>query len=160
MPPPDATGLVNPGRSLLLAGSATAVLPIMGTAADHTHGSHQHGAAVHASPALTGDSGAGYRQFVHEMHEGMDKMMRDMHADPPSGDPDVDFLVMMIPHHAGAVEMARLVLRHGKDSIVREIAELILAAQVGEIAGMQGRLALMRHGVNAYPALTGNRGSS
>jgi len=94
------------------------------------------------------------------MHEGMDKMMRDMHADPPSGDPDVDFLVMMIPHHAGAVEMARLVLRHGKDSIVREIAELILAAQVGEIAGMQGRLALMRHGVNAYPALTGNRGSS
>lgn len=160
MPRPDATGLASHGRRFLLGGSATAGLPAGGAVPDPAHGSHHHGAAASAPLPLTENTSAGYRLFVQDMHVGMDKMMRDMHADPPSGNPDVDFLVMMIPHHAGAVEMARLVLRHGKDSIVREIAELILAAQTGEIAGMHGRLGLLRDGVNTYPALTGNRGST
>ena len=38
-----------------------------------------------------------------------------MHAPGYTGNPDVDFLAMMIPHHEGAVEMARLVLIYGKD---------------------------------------------
>jgi hypothetical protein len=49
------------------------------------------------------------------MDVGMKKMMDDMHALGYTGNPDVDFLAMMIPHHEGAVEMARLVLIHGKD---------------------------------------------
>lgn len=84
--------------------------------------------------------------------------MRDMHADPPSGDPDIDFLAMMIPHHWGAVEMARLVLRDGRDPLVREIAEKILAAQLTEMEGMRGRLAALKRGDADYPSPSGNRG--
>lgn len=103
-------------------------------------------------------SESAYRRFTDEMHVGMEKMMRDMHSDPPSGDPDIDFLVMMIPHHWGATEMARLVLRHGRDPLVREIAETILATQIGEIKGMRGRLSALRASSQLYPSLTGNRG--
>jgi uncharacterized protein (DUF305 family) len=44
-----------------------------------------------------------FARFMKEMDAGMKKMMDDMHAPGYSGDPDVDFLAMMIPHHAGAV---------------------------------------------------------
>ena len=50
--------------------------------------------------------------FEIEMGVGMDRMMRDMHGPGYTGQPDYDFLAMMIPHHEGAVEMARLVLIH------------------------------------------------
>ena len=101
---------------------------------------------------------AAYARYTADMQSGMDQMMRDMHADPPSGDPDIDFLTMMIPHHGGAVEMARLVLRAGHDPLVREIAEKILAAQLSEMDGMRGRLATLRLCAPEFPALTGNRG--
>ena len=55
------------------------------------------------------------KKFMKEMGAGMEKMMKDMHAPEYTGNPDVDFLAMMIPHHEGAVEMARLVLIHGTD---------------------------------------------
>jgi uncharacterized protein (DUF305 family) len=64
------------------------------------------------------------------------KMHQDMDIEY-SGDPDTDFLRGMIPHHQGAVEMARIVLEHGKDPEVRKLAEAIIAAQEGEIAFMQ-----------------------
>lgn len=121
---------------------------------------------VHKAPADAAQSGAilpdigpqAYQRYMADMHVGMEKMMRDMHADPPSGDPDIDFLVMMIPHHWGATEMARLVLHYGRDPLVREIAQTILATQIGEIQGMRGRLRVLREGEENYPSLTGNRG--
>ncbi|KPF71413.1 hypothetical protein IP69_06775 [Bosea sp. AAP35] len=100
----------------------------------------------------------GYDRFIKDMHVGMEKMMQDMHADPPSGNPDIDFLVMMVPHHWGAVEMARLVLRDGRDPLVREIAQSILAGQQTEMQGMRGRLEALRRGGDDYPSLSGNRG--
>lgn len=106
--------------------------------------------------------GATFAHFSSEMDVGMDKMMRDMHAPGYTGNPDVDFLAMMIPHHEGAVEMARLVLIHGRDPLTRKLAEEIIAGQVVEIEGMQRRLAILRAKSgpekDEFPALGGTRG--
>ncbi len=96
------------------------------------------------------------------MEDGMRRMMQDMHASGYAGNPDIDFLAMMIPHHEGAVEMARLALVHGRDPATRRLAEDIIASQTVEIEGMKRRLAALRgqrstEGEDA-PALGGTRG--
>jgi uncharacterized protein (DUF305 family) len=102
------------------------------------------------------------RDFEREMDAGMALMMEGMHSPGYSGDPDIDFLAMMIPHHAGAVEMARLVLKYGRDPATRRLAEDIIAGQTIEIEGMTRRLrALRMPGADdsaEFPALGGTRG--
>jgi uncharacterized protein (DUF305 family) len=106
-----------------------------------------------------GPAGQGGTAFDREMALAMDRMMRDMHA-APAGDADRDFLAMMIPHHQGAVDMARLVLDHGRDPLTRQLAEQILASQTTEIQAMQERLRrLAADTTESYPALTGTRGA-
>ena len=68
------------------------------------------------------------------------KMHKDM-AITYSGDADRDFLAGMIPHHQGAIDMARVVLRHGKDPEMKRLAESIIAAQEAEIAQLRAFLA-------------------
>jgi uncharacterized protein (DUF305 family) len=68
--------------------------------------------------------------------KGMDRMMKDMMV-PYTGNADVDFVRGMIPHHQGAIDMAKVVLEHGKDPEIRKLAEAIVKAQEGEIAWMQ-----------------------
>ena len=100
--------------------------------------------------------------FEREMNAAMALMMQGMHSPGYSGNPDIDFLAMMIPHHAGAVEMARLVLTHGKDPATRRLAEDIIAGQTVEIEGMTRRLRALRErpadGRPEFPALGGTRG--
>ena len=103
----------------------------------------------------------GAQLFAHQMDAGMAKMMKEMHAAGYSGNPDVDFLEMMIPHHQGAVEMARLLLIHGRDPLTRRLAEDIIASQTTEISAMKQRLALLRRSDRKrddFPALHGTRG--
>ncbi|WP_240663619.1 DUF305 domain-containing protein [Sphingomonas sp. UV9] len=54
-----------------------------------------------------------------------------------SGDPDRDFATMMIPHHQGAIDMAEIELRYGKDERLRRLAQAIIVEQRQEIAVMQ-----------------------
>ena len=105
-------------------------------------------------------SSAGARSaFDREMDESMARMMKDMHAPGYAGNVDVDFLAMMIPHHAGAVDMARLLLQHGHDPATRQLAEEIIAGQTVEIESMTRRLAELRRGAAAeFPSLGGTRG--
>ena len=100
-------------------------------------------------------------EFAAEMHRHMTAMSEAMHAVPMSGDPDRDFLAMMIPHHQGAIDMARLALIHGRDPLVRQLADDIIAAQQAEIQSMTARLRVLETGrpeADGFPALTGTRG--
>jgi uncharacterized protein (DUF305 family) len=101
-------------------------------------------------------------QFGQMTSAAMNKMHEEMAAPRQTGDPDRDFLAMMIPHHAGAVEMARLVLIYGRDPLVRQLAEEIIAGQQAEITAMQARLKVLDHGPDpnpgGFPAMSGTRG--
>ena len=103
-----------------------------------------------------------YERFAKAMDAGMQRMMSAMHGAGASGNADRDFLAMMIPHHEGAVEMARLVLVHGRDPATRRLAEDIIASQTAEIDGMRRRLAMLRERADpdpdGFPALGGTRG--
>ncbi len=80
-----------------------------------------------------------------EMMAGMEKMNHDMASAPMTGDPDHDFVAMMMPHHQGAVDMAQVELRDGKDPALRRLAADIVAAQRKEIA-------MMKHWAATHPA--------
>jgi hypothetical protein len=73
--------------------------------------------------------------FLAENQAAMDKMMAGM-AIHPSGDVDEDFAAMMIPHHQGAIDMAKAELRYGRNEQLRRLAQEIIVDQQQEIAGM------------------------
>jgi uncharacterized protein (DUF305 family) len=129
--------------------TALALTAVAGVAYAQT--SHQgHGSAHGSMPGMAGqmdpaamqkmmqdmmpaDADAASTKAFKNAHIGM---MKNMHV-PFTGDADVDFRTHMIPHHQGAVEMAKVALKHAKDPETKRMAQKIIDDQEKEIAEMQ-----------------------
>ena len=97
---------------------------------------HQH--EISPSQGLPSPSIAA-ASFTSLMMQAMEQMHRDMSI-VPSGNPDRDFAVMMISHHQGAVDMAKVELQFGKNPVLRRLAQGIIVEQLQEIEVMQREL--------------------
>lgn len=111
--------------STRLALGLVAALAFGGTALAQQHQGHG------APAAKAGDSAAttAYKAANTKMHKDMDIAF--------TGDADADFVRGMIPHHQGAIDMARVILAHGKDPALKKLATGIIAEQEKEIAMMR-----------------------
>ena len=83
--------------------------------------------------AANAPSTAGYRS-------AMESMMKNMET-PYTGDADHDFVTGMLPHHQGAVDMAKVELQYGRDPALKKLARDIIASQTKEQAFMRAWLA-------------------
>lgn len=113
----------------LVLAAALAALPTLALA-QGAHGGHS-GPSTPAQTAQTPNapSTQGYRQANETMHRNMDIAF--------SGNSDVDFVRSMIPHHQGAIDMAKVALQHAKDEQIRKWATDVIREQEREIAEMQ-----------------------
>ena len=97
------------------------------------HGSHHGHTSSGSSKATTATTATAatkkYQQINDNMHKSMDIKF--------TGDADKDFLAAMIPHHQGAIDMAEVVIQHGKNPKVRQLAQEIITMQKKEIAEMR-----------------------
>ena len=115
---------------VLVATSFLFVAPGFAQNSHQGHGSHgNHGASTSAASPAT----KAYEAANEKMHKDM--------AIKFTGDADKDFLRGMIPHHQGAIDMAKVVLRYGKDPKIKALAEKIIKEQEAEIADMKAMLA-------------------
>jgi uncharacterized protein (DUF305 family) len=109
------------GAGVLLA----VLMPLLAIAHEAHQGSQR-------SMAASGDEGA----FLRDNEAAMTRMMNGMAA-KPTGEVDRDFVAMMVPHHQGAIDMAVIELRYGKNEQLRRIAQEIIVDQMQEIAAMK-----------------------
>jgi uncharacterized protein (DUF305 family) len=112
---------------LLLAALALTIKPI----AAHRHQTGQSLAEANASRVGISDP-AFYAEMANvntRMHDGMEIA--------PSGNIDRDFVRMMIPHHQGAIDMARVLLKYGQDERLKRLAQSIIIEQGQEIIYMR-----------------------
>ena len=113
-----------------------ALVVLLLVSASHAQAPHRHEIPPSQgtpSASIAADS------FMSLMTQAMERMHKDM-TTAPSGDPDRDFATMMIPHHQGAVDMAKLELQFGKNPVLRRLAQGIIVEQLQQIEVMQREL--------------------
>lgn len=91
--------------------------------------------AILLAYAMAAPAGTSSVKFNRENTAAMERMMSAMHR-PSTGDVDRDFVSMMTPHHMGAIEMAELELRYGRNERLRRMAQEIIVTQKQEIEAM------------------------
>ena len=104
---------------------------------DAARAGHNHAAAI---PWCDGLVNAPQSTFHAEIAQANARMHEAMEI-APSGDSDRDFAEMMIPHHQGAIDMALVLLKHGRDERLKRLAQSIIVEQGQEIAYMRSLLA-------------------
>jgi uncharacterized protein (DUF305 family) len=118
-------------RRRVIAFAATSAVAIVSLATAHMPSSRAMAEDSARNPAISAEA-----PFLAENDAAMSKMMADM-AVKPTGDVDRDFVEMMVPHHQGAIDMAKAVLRYGKNEQLRRLAQEIIVTQQQEIAAMR-----------------------
>jgi uncharacterized protein (DUF305 family) len=118
-----------------LAATASVTATSFALAQDHTTTRH----VPAAMPAQFGADPSDHSEeqpFLSENADAMKKMMADMTI-KPSGDVDRDFVAMMVPHHQGAVDMAKAELKYGHNGQLLRLAREIVAMQQQQITVMR-----------------------
>ena len=133
-------------RKLILIATLI-VLAVMSMQA-HQHEAQSAASTMGWSPAPTAKFVASSEKTFNQlMSDVMGVMHTGMHTAPQTGGPDHDFVTLMIPHHQGAIDMAKALLLYGKDPQMRRLAQEIITDQQSEIQLMQ--LWLKQHGTNS-----------
>lgn len=115
------------------------VLPfLVGANASGQEIHHQHAATVAGKAPVFVASTA--KPFAALMDDAMAVMDEGMKRAPMNGVSEHDFVTMMIPHHQGAVDMAKALLLYTKDAELRNVAQGIITEQQNEIKVMQAWL--------------------
>ena len=123
------------GAAILLSAMTTGA-NAQGASHDHKHGHKPMDAAAMTKMVQDMMPAASDSASTKAYKEAHIKMMQDMHI-TYSGNSDVDFVRGMIPHHQGAIAMAKVQLQSGKDARIKKLAAKIIADQEKEIAQMQ-----------------------
>jgi uncharacterized protein (DUF305 family) len=123
----SAAMALSPGNVLAQEGTdAGRTLPeICKTGVVHDTGSSAMGGEHQASD-----------QAHQDLMAGMDAMNANMMQGSTAPDIDVAFVCSMIPHHQGAIDMAKAELEHGDDAWAKEMAQKVITAQEQEITDM------------------------
>ncbi|MBI0535206.1 DUF305 domain-containing protein [Roseomonas sp. KE2513] len=110
------------GRIIQTAAAATCALPLL-----------------YGVPSLAQAAGqqTGHQGAAAGYHTAMEKMNRDMAAEPTTGNADHDFASMMEKHHQAAIDMARVELEHGRDPEMRRMAQEVIQKQQQEITELR-----------------------
>jgi uncharacterized protein (DUF305 family) len=122
-------------RAISLATTASITATSFALAQDPPKTHHANG-AMPIQYVADRSLGSEEQPFLSENHAAMDKMMADM-AINPTGDVDRDFVAMMVPHHQGAVDMAKAELKYGHNEQLRRLAQEIVSTQQQEIMVMR-----------------------